>query len=136
MWRKPCFCVRLSVSTRSGPVPRPLNHLSRYRNRWRLFSEMRATEDEDGPDFDASLAAREPDRGALDEVERQAALEVAMRHLPDHQRVPLVLFHFEDKPYQEIADLLGVSLGKIKTDIHRGREALRRHLVEMDHGPS
>jgi RNA polymerase sigma-70 factor (ECF subfamily) len=42
--------------------------------------------------------------------------------------VPLVLFHFEDASYQEIAEALGVSLGKIKTDIHRGREALRRVL--------
>ena len=30
--------------------------------------------------------------------------------------------------YQDIADALGVSLGKVKTDIHRGREALRRLL--------
>ena len=43
--------------------------------------------------------------------------------LPDHQRVPIVLFHFEDRSYQEIAALLGVSLGKVKTDIHRGRDA-------------
>jgi RNA polymerase sigma-70 factor (ECF subfamily) len=101
-----------------------LNHLSRYRNRWRLFSEMRAADD-----------APEPDRGALEGIDRQAALETALRRLPDHQRVPLVLFHFEDKPYQVIADLLGVSLGKVKTDIHRGREALRRYLAEDDHGP-
>jgi RNA polymerase sigma-70 factor (ECF subfamily) len=50
--------------------------------------------------------------------------------LPDHQRVPLVLFHFEQRSYQDIADLLGVSLGKVKTDIHRGREALRVHLAQ------
>ena len=30
--------------------------------------------------------------------------------------------------YQEIADALGVSLAKVKTDIHRGREALRKRL--------
>ena len=48
--------------------------------------------------------------------------------LPDHQRVPLVLFHFEEMSYQEIADALGVSLGKVKTDIHRGREALETQL--------
>ena len=43
--------------------------------------------------------------------------------------MPLVLFHFEDKSYQEIAALLGVSLAKVKTDIHRGREALKEALV-------
>ena len=40
--------------------------------------------------------------------------------------MPLVLFHFEDRSYQEIADLTGVSLAKVKTDIHRGRDALRK----------
>jgi RNA polymerase sigma-70 factor (ECF subfamily) len=39
-----------------------------------------------------------------------------------------VLFHFEDASYEEIARTLRVSLAKVKTDIHRGREALRKHL--------
>ena len=42
----------------------------------------------------------------------------------------LVLFHFEELNYQEIADALGASLGKVKTDIHRGREALKRLLPD------
>ncbi len=52
-------------------------------------------------------------------------LEDALRNLPASQRVPLVLFHFESKSYVEIAALLRVSLAKVKTDIHRGREKLR-----------
>ena len=47
---------------------------------------------------------------------------------PEHQRVPLVLFHFEDMPYEDIARKMGVSLSKVKTDILRGREALARIL--------
>ena len=34
----------------------------------------------------------------------------------------------ENLQYDEIAAKLGVSLGKVKTDIFRGREALRRKL--------
>jgi len=45
--------------------------------------------------------------------------------------VPLVLFHFEELNYQEIAGALGASLGKVKTDIHRGREALKRLLTDQ-----
>lgn len=103
-----------------------LNHLSRYRARWQFFSEM------DRPDEEGSFAESLPDgssmEAGLEAGERQARLEQALRDLPDHQRVPLVLFHFEDMNYQEIAATLGVSLGKIKTDIHRGREALRKVL--------
>jgi len=47
---------------------------------------------------------------------------------PEMQRVPLVLFHFEDASYEEIARALRISLAKVKTDIHRGREALRKLL--------
>jgi RNA polymerase sigma-70 factor (ECF subfamily) len=39
-----------------------------------------------------------------------------------------VLYHFDNLSYEEIAARLKVSLGKVKTDIHRGREALRRRL--------
>jgi RNA polymerase sigma-70 factor (ECF subfamily) len=61
----------------------------------------------------------------LDRAEQLRRLEQALLALPDHQRVPLVLFHFEDLSYQEIATMLGASLGKVKSDIHRGRLALR-----------
>ena len=52
-----------------------------------------------------------------------------MHALPDHQRVPLVLFHFEDMTYKEIAAALGISVAKVRTDIHRGREALKRAMT-------
>jgi RNA polymerase sigma-70 factor (ECF subfamily) len=110
-----------------------LNHLSRYRSRWRLFSELRPSGEDDADQRDhvevllARAAAPEnPGNDAeLDASEEQERLELALRRLPDHQRVPIVLFHFEDKSYLEIAALLGVTLAKVKTDIHRGREALK-----------
>jgi RNA polymerase sigma-70 factor (ECF subfamily) len=100
-----------------------LNHLSRYRSRWRLFSEL----DRAGDDTETSVLAalaQAPAAGGDEEAQAQR-LEQALQRLPDAQRVPLVLFHFEQISYQEIAHTLGVSLGKVKTDIHRGREALK-----------
>jgi RNA polymerase sigma-70 factor (ECF subfamily) len=99
-----------------------LNHLSRYRARWRFFSEL---EQPDGETFEPPVQ----EAAEADDPARHEQLEEALRKLPDHQRVPLVLFHFEDASYQDIADTLGVSVGKVKTDIHRGREALRRLLT-------
>jgi RNA polymerase sigma-70 factor (ECF subfamily) len=103
-----------------------LNHLTRYRARWRTFSDCRT--DDDAPDFVETLPAPEAAASGLEESDRNNLLEGALHRLPDHQRVPLVLYHFEDLPYEEIAARLGVSLSKVKTDIHRGRLALRRHL--------
>ena len=109
-----------------------LNHLTRYRARWQFFSELDA--DRDGSRLEEKLgqAARQ---GPIDleRAEQQQRLEHALRGLPDHQRVPLVLFHFEGMSYQAIADALGISMAKVKTDIHRGREALKQQLA-IPHG--
>jgi RNA polymerase sigma-70 factor (ECF subfamily) len=102
-----------------------LNYLSRYRKRWRLFSEMRSNT-EDGEADGAELDWEVPDTilADLSAEQRSAIVDAALQQLPDHQRLPLVLYHFEDMSYQEIADQLGVSLTKIKTDIRRARAAL------------
>lgn len=105
-----------------------LNHLVRYRSRWRFFSEMWSGRDADA-DPAAAVAASGSLAQDLEDADERAQLERALRRLPAHQRVPIVLFHFEDLSYQEIAEALGVSLSKVKTDIHRGRDALRRHLT-------
>jgi RNA polymerase sigma-70 factor (ECF subfamily) len=101
-----------------------LNHLSRYRRRWRFFSELRREDTGEGPGPEVEFAAPDEPRAPVEAAERRARVEQALAALPDHQRVPLVLFHFEDLAYDEIATRLGVSLAKVKTDILRGRAAL------------
>ena len=103
-----------------------LNHLSRYRARWRFFSEMSSGDDEE--DFSSRLPAPETAGAQWNEADRRALLESALHKLPAAQRVPLVLYHFEEMSYEEIAEHTGASMSKVKTDIHRGREALRRKL--------
>ena len=108
-----------------------LNHLTRHRARWRLFSEMDPVREM--PQLEERVARMASAPEALERAEAHERLERALRRLPDHQRVPLVLFHFEDTSYQAIADALGVSLAKVKSDIHRGREALKQEL-SIRHG--
>ena len=107
-----------------------LNHLQRYRARWRFFSEYETDPASDtGEDFVARLPAPDTHEQALDTTDRRVILEKALRSLPPTQRLPLVLYHFENLSYEEIAAALKVSLGKVKTDIHRARAALRRRLA-------
>lgn len=120
-----------------------LNHLSRYRRRWRFFSELlpaggssAEAADQDTADTQVEFAV-----GALDsvfttlaEAQRDARVRAALTRLPDAQRVPLVLFHYEDHSYQQIAEDLEISVAKVKTDILRGRLALAKLLQETDHG--
>lgn len=105
-----------------------INHLQRYRKRWRFFSEITRHDDDDGGEQEVEFASQENFLDGLGQAERRAWVERALEKLPEHQRVPLVLFHFEDMPYDDIAKRLGVSLSKVKTDILRGREALAKAL--------
>src|SRR5678815_6169122 len=104
-----------------------LNHLSRYRARWTFFSELFA-----GRDDDEEREIELPGSGDVDEElsrsDTHEFVEQALQKLPPAQRVPLVLYHLEGLRYEEIAARLKVSLGKVKTDIFRGREALRKRL--------
>jgi RNA polymerase sigma-70 factor, ECF subfamily len=108
-----------------------LNHLTRYRARWRFFSEMLSDHPESR--FEDLLPSEDSSVAQEDQEHRRHYLEAALRKLPSAQRVPLVLYHFEEMSYEAIAEKLGVSLSKVKTDIHRGRESLRRWLTpDMD----
>jgi RNA polymerase sigma-70 factor, ECF subfamily len=103
-----------------------LNHLSRYRSRWRFFSEMRLDDEES--DYAADLPAPETQARELDLADQRRLIEDALQRLPAAQRVPLALYHFEGMRYEEIAARLKISLSKVKTDIFRARDTLRRKL--------
>jgi RNA polymerase sigma-70 factor (ECF subfamily) len=62
---------------------------------------------------------------------RGRALAIALRQITHDQRTAIVLYDVEGYDYQEIADLTGVSLGTVKSRIHRGRLALRDLLAEQ-----
>ena len=108
-----------------------LNHLSRYRSRWRFFSELLTSHGEDGEETPVEFPAPDNVEEVLAASDRRALVEDALQKLPAAQRVPLVLFHLEGLSYEDIAAKLGVSLGKVKTDIFRGRETLRRILEPL-----
>jgi RNA polymerase sigma-70 factor, ECF subfamily len=66
----------------------------------------------------------------VDAEVRHSLVEEALQRLPERQRLPLVLYHFEELSYEEIAQQLDVSLAKVKTDIFRARAALGKVLAE------
>jgi RNA polymerase sigma-70 factor (ECF subfamily) len=105
-----------------------LNHLTRYRSRWSFFSELFRSRGDESEEMEIEFAAPGNIEEDLAQTDRRELVECALQKLPAAQRVPLVLYHLEGLSYEEIAGKLGVSLGKVKTDIFRGREALRKRL--------
>jgi RNA polymerase sigma-70 factor, ECF subfamily len=66
----------------------------------------------------------DPERIALGS-ERTRVLGAALAEITDDQRAAIVLYDIEGYDYAEIAEMTGVSLGTVKSRIHRGRLALR-----------
>ena len=73
--------------------------------------------------FDPPDAAPLPEEAVLHH-ERQEDLRRALSRLPEDQRVPLVLYAVEGRPYEEIGELLGLPAGTVKSRISRAREKL------------
>jgi len=63
------------------------------------------------------------------EHEQHSMIEAALQKISPIFREAVVLRDITDMSYEEIADVLGVSLGTVKSRILRGREALRIELV-------
>jgi RNA polymerase sigma-70 factor (ECF subfamily) len=75
-----------------------------------------------GPEADPEAIAAASERGR--------ALASALRAIAADQRTAIVLYDVEGYDYAEIAAMTGVSLGTVKSRIHRGRLALRAILAE------
>ena len=52
-------------------------------------------------------------------------LERALGELRPEYRTAIILWHMEDRPYEEIAEIMEIPLGTVKTYIHRARKELR-----------
>jgi RNA polymerase sigma-70 factor (ECF subfamily) len=61
-------------------------------------------------------------------AERGRVLSAALADITVDQRTAIVLYDVEGYDYAEIAEMTGVSLGTVKSRIHRGRLALRERL--------
>lgn len=71
---------------------------------------------------------------ALEEREFREMLEGALAELTPEQRAVLVLREVEGYSYEEIARLLGLSLGTVKSRLNRARESLKKKLSPMLRG--
>jgi RNA polymerase sigma-70 factor (ECF subfamily) len=73
-------------------------------------------------------AGRSPFDRALDS-EKHALIEEALTRINPSFREAVVLRDVEDLSYEEIAEILQISMGTVKSRILRGREALRQRLT-------
>jgi RNA polymerase sigma-70 factor (ECF subfamily) len=71
--------------------------------------------------------ADQPDKNITD-MERSKILHLAIDHLPEKQRVAFMLNKYEELPYQQIAEIMKVSLSSVETLLHRAKKNLQMRL--------
>jgi RNA polymerase sigma-70 factor (ECF subfamily) len=74
------------------------------------------------------------DESPLEEVEARelgSSIEAAIGRLRPEYRSCILLRHVEGYAYEEIAEILQLPLGTVKTYIHRARNELREHLAHL-----
>ncbi|HEV8020534.1 MAG TPA: sigma-70 family RNA polymerase sigma factor [Candidatus Lustribacter sp.] len=80
---------------------------------------------EEPPDFADPSAGPE---GVVEAAEEAARLRAAVEALPEKYRVVVTLFHLQGKQYEEIAEVLSLPLGTVKTHLFRAKDLLRAAL--------
>jgi len=114
-------------------------HEAANRRRWWFRHKAHETsiepaESEGLANSDADIRIALADRGEspFDNVahrEVQRRVEAELCQVPEPYRTTLILRDLEEMSYEEIAEVLEISLGTVKSRLTRGREALRRRLA-------
>jgi RNA polymerase sigma-70 factor (ECF subfamily) len=80
--------------------------------------------------FAAVSTAEDPaEYTASREIGRE--IEAALAELRPEYRTAIILWHVEGRPYEEIAEIMELPLGTVKTFIHRGRNELKQKLTHL-----
>jgi RNA polymerase sigma-70 factor (ECF subfamily) len=114
-------------------------HEAANRRRWWFRHKSKETSIEpaesDSPGLTENalqIALTDPAESPFDNVahhEVQQRVEQELRKVPEPYRTTLILRDLEEMSYEEIAEVLEVSLGTVKSRLTRGREALRQRLA-------
>ena len=79
------------------------------------------------PAFELHDHARTPS-GALLDKELSGVITAALQKLDEDKRTVFTLKVLQQRSYEEIAEITGFSVGKLKTDLHRARAEMRRRI--------
>lgn len=107
---------------------------SQRRRPERSIEELLPTYHLDGHRVDPRDAWSVEDESALEREERSELVHRALDQLPDDYRTVIVLRDLESLDTDEVATLLGITAGAVKTRLHRARQALRT-LLEREFLP-
>jgi RNA polymerase sigma factor (sigma-70 family) len=68
----------------------------------------------------------------MEEAELAAAVQQQLDRLSEVERAVIILYHQEEQSYEQIAHILGLPIGTVRTHLHRGRKRLREALNTVE----
>ena len=74
----------------------------------------------------------QPER-LVEKAERQRILQCAIEALPLNQRVVVVLYYLEELSLKEIAYVMDIPEGTVKSRLHYARKSLQKAILEREH---
>ena len=99
----------------------------RLAHNWRRNQANRSAPETDGPE--AEIEAPDDVLGEMIVNERAAKLWRAVSRLPHGERAAVLLFYQQDMKLNDVANVLGVTPGSVKTLLFRAREKLRNQIA-------
>ncbi len=112
-----------------------INELKKGKLRATLSFDEPAGSDPDGSRIVERIAADTASPlSVLERAEAQTLISTAIEHLPPDQRTTLVMVEYHQMQYQDIAEILEVSVSAIKMRVKRARETLRETLKMLQVG--
>ena len=95
------------------------------------LSELRGGGDDEGWTLEERLEhpGQSPEQ-ALGDEEFERMVEAQLMRLSAVERTVLVLYHQEERSYEQIAEALRMPIGTVRTHLHRGRKKLKGALAE------
>lgn len=85
---------------------------------------------------EAVLPAAEPDPDQALAAERLALVTKFLARLPEQQRTVFVLFHHEKRSLRDVAAVLDMPEGTVRSSLHRARGKLREWILAVEQGCS
>lgn len=108
-------------------------NFQRKRKYRQWFSSDRRTDDSSEADDEMDIAGSREENPVtiMERKEVNQIVQDAISSLPEKQRVALILFRYEGLSYEEISEIMKVSVASLESRLHRAKQTLARKLLRI-----
>ena len=84
----------------------------------------------DGNEIQDLIPSPETTESKVQYQDTKLSLETAIRKLPPEERMAVILRHMKGMKYEDIARIMEIPLGTVKTLLHRGRKTIKESMIK------